>query len=155
MNSFSTTQKVSAVVVAIILAVGLFYGGVAYGKSQSPRSQFGARNGMMGGFGGGSAQNGQGQARLRNTNGGFVAGEIISKDAQSVTVKLSDGGSKIIYTSASTTVYKTAEGSMSDLSQGTNVTVQGSTNSDGSITAQSIQIRPAGAQGMMQSPRSR
>jgi len=37
---------------------------------------------------------------------------------------------------------KAAQGSMSDLSIGENVTVTGVTNSDGSITAQSVQVRP-------------
>ena len=35
-------------------------------------------------------------------------------------------------------------GSMDDVSQGTNVTVMGTTNQDGSVTASTVQIRPMG-----------
>ena len=75
--------------------------------------------------------------------GGFTAGEIIAKDDKSVTVKLQNGGSKIVFLSDSTEITKSAEGALSDLEIGKNISVNGTTNSDGSVTAHTIQLRPA------------
>ncbi len=69
-----------------------------------------------------------------------VRGEIISMDNSSVTVKLNDDSSKIIILADSTGINKSEEGSIEDLSEGTEVMVMGQTNSDGSVTASNIQI---------------
>src|SRR3989339_1789588 len=130
-------KKIGLGVVGIIILVGVFYGGMIYGKSQVP-----TRGQGMQAFG----QNGvDGTTRgIRNGvgMGGFVVGEIICKDDKSITVKLQDGGSKIIFLGANTTIAKTAVGATADLTVGTQVSVTGTTNTDGSVTAQSVQIRP-------------
>jgi hypothetical protein len=128
--------KILAGLIGIVLIGATFYGGMVYGKSTaSARGQF--RNGMMGGrFGGGG---------MRGMNGGFAAGEILSKDATSLTIKMPDGSTKIIVISQSVQVSKMAPGSLDDLTVGTNVLVTGTPNSDGSLTGQTIQIRPAGS----------
>lgn len=142
------TKKNIAIVaaLAVVVAGGAFYGGMTYAKGKTPsgraaganfqnltpeqRQQFMQNGGIPGGGMRGGA------------NGGFVGGEIISKDDKSVTVKLTNGGSKIIFLSDSTTVGKTTDGTKDDLVVGKQVTVGGTANSDGSVTAQNIQIRP-------------
>lgn len=78
-----------------------------------------------------------------NSNNGTVMGEILSKDDKSVTIKLRDGGSKIIFFSASTQITKSAASAPDDLKVGENLIANGNANQDGTINAQSIQIRPA------------
>ena len=59
-----------------------------------------------------------------------------------MTVKLQDGGSKIVILTDSTAINKSAEGSREDLKIGGKVGVFGTENSDGSVTAQNIQLDP-------------
>jgi hypothetical protein len=142
---------VISLVLSILVAGGLgFYGGMIYGKqqaSQAGNGRLAEANGARGqGFFAGAAGAGPGgtAGRLGNGAGGFSNGEIVSKDATSATLKLADGGSKIVLFSSSTRIGKTTDGTMEDLTAGTNVMVNGTANQDGSITASNIQIRPAG-----------
>ena len=83
-------------------------------------------------------------------SGGIATGQIISAGDGSITIQSSQGSStQIVLIGGSTQVLKTTSGSASDLSVGTGVVVQGSQNSDGSLTAQSIQIRPTGMPGFI------
>ena len=76
--------------------------------------------------------------------GGGTTGDIISKDNQSITIALPSGGSQIIFVNPNTSISKSVSGNLLDLSTGTAVVVNGTTNSDGSsMTANSINIRPA------------
>jgi hypothetical protein len=59
-----------------------------------------------------------------------------------MTVKIADGSSKIVLLGASVTVSKTSDGSKDDLKTGAKVGVFGTDNSDGSVTAQNIQLNP-------------
>lgn len=140
-------------VIALVVGGAGFYGGTVYEKNSVVASGQG-RNAASGNFAGrnGGVQQGagaQGQARsgvagARN-GGGFILGQVIAMDDKSITVKDRNGSSKIILYSSSATVGKTVDGTAADLATGQEVMVNGTTNSDGSVTAQNIQIRPAAA----------
>ena len=135
------------IIAVVVAGAGSFYGGMVYGKSKgglqnltaAQRQAFSAN-----GFGG-AQRNAAGQARGadRSAGGGFVNGDIIAKDDKSLTVKSADGGSKIVFLSNTTQIMKSVDGSAADLETGKNVMITGSANSDGSLTAESIQLRPA------------
>lgn len=138
-----TKMIVGVVAGIVVIGSGSFYGGMKYDQSKS----VGGRNGAGAGRGQFTAGAGSAQRGARtNANGGFIAGEVLSKDDKSVTLKLTgpSGGSKIVFFSGSTQIMKSDQGAVSDLAVGQQVMAQGTPNSDGSINAQSIQIRPAG-----------
>ena len=135
------------IIVALVIAGGSFFAGIQYQKSVATnagqRDNFAnltpeQRQARLQQFG----QNGGGFRGGNGAGGGITAGDILSKDATSLTIKLRDGGSKIIFLSDKTQVMKTTDGSATDLTVGQQVSVQGTANPDGSISAQSIQIRP-------------
>lgn len=103
------------------------------------------RNGGAGNNGvGGFRRNGMGTNGMRP-----IAGQIIGKDSNSITVKMQDGSSKIIILSAQTKVMQTQTASVSELQTGQTVAVFGTTNSDGSVTAQNVMLNPQNGRGMM------
>jgi hypothetical protein len=123
------------IVLVILIGAGSFYLGMQYEKNQ--------KRSMAGNFQAFSGTGINGQRRTTNQNGGFTVGDIASKDDKSITVKLANGSSKIVFLGDSTKVNKTADGTLDDLQVGTGVMITGISNQDGSITAQSIQIRPS------------
>lgn len=138
------------IVCALVIGSGAFYAGTKYSQGKglgNMRAGAGTfinlspeeRQARMQEFGAGAGAGGRVAGGSRA--GGAVAGEILSMDDKSVTVKLRDGGSKIIFISGSTQVMKTIEGSAKDLVVGEQITVMGSANSDGSVSGQTIQIR--------------
>ena len=71
-----------------------------------------------------------------------VAGDITSLDDKSLTIKMADGSSKIILLSDSLIVNKSVEASRTDLKVGGKIAVFGAVNTDGSVTASSIELDP-------------
>lgn len=126
------------VILALVAGGALgFFGGMTYQKSQKPNL---AQNVMMQGNGNRQFGQGQGIRSSGPTGGGAVMGEIIDSDENSITVKLEDGSSKIVLIGANTNINKSSEGLKSDLKNGERVVAFGTTNADGSVTAQNVQI---------------
>lgn len=138
-------KNIIFVIVALLVGAAGFYGGMTFsgrslqantlqggnfsGQNTAVRQQRLQQMGMTG-------QVGRAQA------GGMVNGEILSADDKSITVKLRDGGSKIVFFSASTEIGKFVTAAVTDLVSGKTVSVNGTANADGSVTAKTIQIRP-------------
>jgi hypothetical protein len=119
----------------IIIALGLsFYSGMKYGGGNVAAAAV-ARGANF------QAGRGMGTGARGNQAGGGTAGNIISKDAGSITIGLRAGGSRIIFFSPSTFVSTIASGTPTDLLVGKQVIIQGTQNQDGSVNATNIQVR--------------
>jgi len=135
------------ILVIIVVGGGAFYGGMIYGKSKvnlakafqnmTPEQ----RQQLFQANVGSAASNFQGR-NGRGTGVNFLLGEVIAKDDKSLTLKMQDGSSKIVFFSDSTTISKTTDGSLSDIEIGKQVSINGQQNSDGSYTANTIQLSP-------------
>jgi len=149
-----TMKKIIPIIIALFIAVsGAFYGGMKYAQNKNSyeSTQGGVENfrnlspeereqrfqELGANLGGAFA--GARKGNMAGTNS--VTGEIIVKDEQSITIKLPDGGTRIIFFSESTNIMKPSEGSGNDLKEGEQVVVNGKENSDGSYTAEMINIR--------------
>lgn len=127
---------ISVAATALVVGAGGFFGGVQYQKSQKPSvGDFQAMREQLG-----SGERPQGFGDRLQGQGRPVSGEVIAQDEESVTVKLADGSSRIIFVGEDVQINKSAPGTKDDLTEGVQVLVVGSENPDGSITATSIQI---------------
>jgi len=129
-------KKILPLTIVGIIVVGLvFFAGYKIGANKAIASR---GNGPGGMFAGDMVNGG-----AKNRGGAnFVNGEVLSVDDKSITVKIQDGGSKIIFYSDTTEISKFASGIANDLEVGKTIMITGTTNSDGSVTAKTIQLRP-------------
>ena len=135
---------VKIIITAVVAGGAGFYGGYTYGHSQTPPNNNTGANGGQRQFQAGQfpGRNGNGGTRFGGANGSFLNGEIISKNDQGLTIKLGDNSTRIILVPPSVQVTQAAQGTINDLKEGDSVTVTGTSNSDGSFSANSINIRP-------------
>lgn len=104
--------------------------GMMNGQNVSPQKFNGNTNGN------------RGMGQIGMVRGGATVGTILSMDDKSITVKMPDGSSKIVLFSDSTTYSNTVTSLKTDLKEGAEVSVFGTPNSDGSLTATNIQLNP-------------
>lgn len=131
-----------AVLAAVLFGAVGFWGGVTYQKAQAPTTGFAGRfGGGAGGFGGSSSAGGgrSGGASAANV----TTGTVISQDAQSVTVKTANGGSKTVFVSSQTEISKQQVLTSSDIKVGDQIAAFGQA-ANGGIDARMVQIVPPG-----------
>jgi hypothetical protein len=124
------------IAVAVVCAVVFFFVGKAVGGSAAP-----ATNGR------GASSSSTRQFARSGMGGGFASGQIVSVDGNSLTVQLPNGNSEVVFFSSSTQVIKPQSAPISALTAGTQVLIGGTQNSDGSVSAQTIQIREGSSTG--------
>lgn len=141
---------VSLSIVFLVVGFGL---GILFQKNQL-KSSFANRTGQfqMGQATGNrtgnrtnqTGQNSQNGAGQRNGNGGLTIGEITKIEDGSITLKTTDGSSKIILISSDTTFTQSTSATKTDLKVGSKIMVTGATDTNsGSITGKTIQLNPA------------
>ena len=128
-------QIIIMAVAILIIAGGAFWGGMAYQKSRQPTTLSRSGGPQGGGFGGGQF-NGANRPTF---------GQVSSINSTDMVVASRFGGNVTVQLDSNPTVTDGSgnSASVSDIQTGDTVIVQGSKNSDGSITAQSIRINPS------------
>lgn len=134
-------NTIGAALIALIIGMGIGYTGDQMFARPSTLSQ--NASGFGGGQYGGAGGMMRGGARSGGMVGGFLTGTVAAKDQGSVTLNTRDGSSRVILVTPNTTVSKSTNGTLDDVTTGATIIVSGTTNSDGSLSASLIQLRPA------------
>lgn len=142
-----TKSFVTLLAVAVILGSiigGALAGGIAIGKSQGKSEARQELQSQTGGYS--SLPSGQGNFQLPgNYTGipsgiGATVGTVEKVEGNVVTLNTREGTTVLVNIGSSTSIQKTVEGSLEDISLGENIAVSGDKNEDGSIDAKSITI---------------
>jgi len=131
--------RTTVVLMALVLAVGGFAGGLEVQKHWGNTGAATAGPAGLGGFQPGSGNlPGSAPTAAATAAANTTTGTVKLVDGDTVYITTSDGRTITVKTSGSTAVQTTQGGSLSDLAAGATVTVQGRTGSDGSVDATSI-----------------
>lgn len=134
-------KTASISIVLIIAALGLgFFGGMEYQMHKTRTFSFGSAN-FTGGGRFRQVFNGSGQDKQN-----FIPlrGQVVSTDNNTLTLKLTDGSTKLVILSGSTVFQKMSTASAADLKKGTTITVVGKQDTGGTLTAQNVSIGSMG-----------
>jgi hypothetical protein len=161
----SKSRHAMAIIAIILIAGGGgFYGGMTYQKSvgtkaltaggsggidaaqfqnmtPEERQQFFQQNAGNASFRTGGTRGTASTGGMRPGNAGLTSGSVVKMDDTSMTVDLGQSGTKLILLSDKTSFTKPTEVQAKDLAVGDNVVVSGQINADGSIMADSVQVR--------------
>ena len=145
------TKSFVILILVIILVVGAiggaFIGGQALGKSQSrteANQALGSRFGQLpDGWQGTPPEDFTSPGGMGGTfTRGGTSGTVEEIEGNVLTLDALDGTKVRVVISDNTTIQKMAQGTTSDISAGSTITVTGQKNTDGSIQATSIFITP-------------
>ena len=128
-------------IVWLVVAIIALGGGYLWGKTA------GMGGGRAGFAGAGAFSSSTRRMASGTTSGGFVAGQITAIDQSSITLQLPNGSSEVVFYSSSTPVSEPTTVSVSVLEVGTKIAIGGTGNSDGSLTAQTIQVQTGNSAG--------
>lgn len=144
------TPALAVVAALVVGGVGGVFIGQSTAHAAPQRAGFGqGAGGFRGGegFGGGQGGAGGGQgapAGRPGAGGAFTAGTITAVEGSTITLKLQDGSTVKVGTSAATKVTRTSTSSVSKLKSGDTVTVVGQKDASGDVTATTIAEGQAG-----------
>lgn len=131
---------VSVGIAALLIGLGGGYAGAtAFAKTASRGGTQMSRGDIRGNFQVAGMRGNQAM-------GGFLSGTVKKLDDGSLTLDTRDGSSHVVLINPGTSVSKSVTGTLSDLTVGSTVIVNGKTNPDGSVSASLIQLRPEGTQ---------
>lgn len=136
-------QLIIMFLVAVVMAGTGFFAGTKYQESKTPTfsRQFG--NGMQNPSGiGANGRGAAGTAGGARTGARQVVGDIIKSDDTSITVKMSDGSTRIVFVNDKTMINKASSAMKTDLTVGEKVAAFGTDNPDGSMNAANVQLNP-------------
>jgi hypothetical protein len=141
-----TVRIIFGIVVLLLVAGASFYGGMVYGKNQEQAALAARRQGAFGGAGGNGQFTGQGQpgANARAGGQGGIFGQIENIADGVLVIKDNNGKQTQVKVTDTTLIEKQASVKLTDLATGETVIVSGSQGADGTITARSVQVAPAG-----------
>ncbi|MBI3632366.1 MAG: hypothetical protein HY225_02870, partial [Candidatus Vogelbacteria bacterium] len=122
--------KTNIIMASVVVIIIVFFAGLELGRSRSSINTTDDQGGQQTQRGTSRGTNGRGFGA--GERGGGTFGQIVAVDDKSITVQQRDGSSKIVFIAGSTSVTKSAPGSVKDLQVGQQITVTGTINSDGS-----------------------
>lgn len=135
-------RLVLPIIGALVLTAVAFGGGFAVANAVAPKTAT-AVGGNGQGFGGqGLGPGASGRPRGGNGFGGGASGTVGSVSADQMTISTATGGQRIVLLTPTTTVTEvtSTKKAVTDIANGLTVTVIGTSNPDGSVTATSVII---------------
>ncbi len=123
-----------AVAAILIIGAGSFFGGMRYQQSKVHFGEFSRQNP--------TDQRSIQRGDMERGGASVASGEVVEIKEGMITLKMMDGGSRIIFVSDLTEVIKTEKGNISEIGVGEQIMVSGEQNADGSVVARSIQLSP-------------
>jgi hypothetical protein len=141
-------NQLTAALIVVIGILGGFYVGAKYGQGHAPASSTAAAATATGtgraGAGAGGGNGGGGAGAFGNA----TVGQITAVNGDEITIHDTRTNKDVKVNVSSARISKTTDGSPSDLTQNTTVTVVGQAGSDGTVTATVVSIgNGAGALG--------